>query len=76
MLLEKKVENIGLKNSGLNDLKLDLCNAVAVLCQWSCQANSELVVIWTHDKPIDFGYLTNRFHVAVHLFSNMVIYHR
>lgn len=57
-------------NSGLNGLKPDLCSAGKVLCQWSYRANWELVVIWVHEMPIVWGYLTNRFHVAVHLFNN------
>ena len=72
MLLKQKLEN-GLKkniNSGLNGLKPDLCSAGKVLCQWSYRANWELVVIWVHEKPVVCGYLTNRFHVAVHLFNN------
>ena len=47
----------GLKNSGLNgDLNRDLCDASAVLYQFSYQANWELVVMSVDCKPVDDGY--------------------
>ena len=49
----------------------DLCDTGAVLYQLSYRAFWELINMWIRNIPVDHEeYLTNRFHVAVRLFSN------
>jgi len=44
----------GLKNSDLNgDSNPDICDAGAVLHQFSSEANWEQVVMWVNYKPVD-----------------------
>ena len=37
------------------DLNADLCDAGAVLYQFSYQANWKLVIMWVNDKSVDSG---------------------
>ena len=44
------------KDLNYGDSNSELCNAGAVLYQFSFQGNWELVVMWVDDKPVDDGY--------------------
>ena len=51
-LVAKRKESLK-KNSGLNGIRThDLCDTSAVLYQFSCQANWELVIVWIRYIPV------------------------
>ena len=67
------------------DSNPDLCDAGALLYQFSYQANSELVIMWVYDKPVDSGYMLlsneisfelrrNNFHPFSEMMNNVVTF--